>query len=81
MLEVLYLGDKTKPDISLDCVGLYCPEPVFRTRQEIDKLEAGEVLEVVADDIPRLVKRLGNLKLVDMYKDDDEIHFVIKKVE
>jgi tRNA 2-thiouridine synthesizing protein A len=86
-LEVLYLGDKTKPDISLDCVGLYCPEPVFRTRQEIDKLEAGEVLEVVADDpaaeedIPRLVKRLGNLKLVDMYKDDDEIHFIIKKVE
>jgi tRNA 2-thiouridine synthesizing protein A len=80
------LGNQTKPDRSLDCVGLYCPEPVFRTRQEIDKLDVGEVLEVVADDpaaeedIPRLVKRLG-LELVEMHKENDQIHFIIKKIE
>ena len=44
------MGNQTEPDRNLDCVGLYCPEPVFRTRQEIDKLEVGEVLEVLADD-------------------------------
>jgi len=80
------LGNQTKPDRSLDCVGLYCPEPVFRTRQEIDKMDVGDVLEVVADDpaaeedIPRLVKRLG-LELVEMHKENDLIHFVIKKTE
>jgi TusA-related sulfurtransferase len=80
------LGNQTKPDRNLDCVGLYCPEPVFRTRQEIDKLEVGEVLEVLADDpaaeqdIPLLVKRLG-LELVEVSKEGDEIRFVIKKTK
>jgi len=80
------LGNKTKPNRELDCVGLYCPEPVFRTRQEIDKLGVGEVLEVVADDpaaeedIPRLVKRLGQ-QLVEMSKEDDQFIFVIKKIK
>jgi tRNA 2-thiouridine synthesizing protein A len=80
------LGDQIKPDRELDCVGLYCPEPVFRARQEIDKLEVGQVLEVIADDpaseedIPRLVKRLG-LKLLELRKEEDQLHFIIKKVE
>jgi len=80
------LSDKTKPDKNLDCVGLYCPEPVFRTRQELDKLAVGEVLEVTADDpaseedIPRLVKRLG-YQLVEMRKENDEFVFVIKKIK
>ena len=80
------MGVQTKPDRNLDCVGLYCPEPVFRTRQEIDKLEVGEVLEVIADDpaaeedIPRLVKRLG-LELLKISKENDQIRFIIKKIE
>lgn len=80
------MSNQNKPDKNLDCVGLYCPEPVFRTRQELDKLAVGEVLEVTADDpaseedIPRLVKRLG-YQLVEMRKENDEFVFVIKKVE
>jgi TusA-related sulfurtransferase len=80
------LNSKVKPKRELDCVGLYCPEPVFRTRQEIDKLDIGQVLEVVADDpaaeedIPRLVKRL-NQQLVELRKEKDQFHFIIKKVE
>ena len=80
------MPDQSKVDRSLDCVGLYCPEPVFRTRQELDKLEVGEVLEVTADDpaseedIPRLVKRLEQ-QLVDMRKEKDQFHFVIKKIK
>jgi tRNA 2-thiouridine synthesizing protein A len=80
------LGNKIKPNRELDCVGLYCPEPVFRTRQELDKLDVGQVLEVVADDpaaeedIPRLVKRLEQ-QLVEMCKENDQFHFVIKKIK
>ena len=80
------MGDQTKPDRNLDCVGLYCPEPVFRTRQEIDKMGVDEILEVIADDpaaeqdIPRLVKRLG-LELLELHDEKGEFHFIIKKVK
>ena len=80
------MGDQIKPNRNLDCVGLYCPEPVFRTRQELDKLAVGEVLEVIADDpaaeedIPRLVKRLEH-QLVEMRKEKDQFHFIIKKIK
>ncbi|MFC1486811.1 sulfurtransferase TusA family protein [Thermoproteota archaeon] len=80
------MSNQTKPDRNLDCVGLYCPEPVFRTRQEIDKLGVGEILEVIADDpaaeedIPRLVKRLG-LELLELHEENGEFHFIIKKVK
>ena len=80
------MGDQIKPDRNLDCVGLYCPEPVFRTRQEIDKMAVGDILEVVADDpaseedIPRLVKRLEQ-KLLKMYKEKDLYYFIIKKIK
>ena len=80
------MGDQIKPNRNLDCVGLYCPEPVFRARQELDKLEVGQVLEVIADDpaaeedIPRLVKRLEQ-QLVEMRKEKDQFHFIIKKIK
>jgi TusA-related sulfurtransferase len=68
----------------LDCVGLYCPAPVMNTRTEIDGLEAGALLEVVADDaaawedIPRWARRAGHI-LIEAWKDGDELHFLIKK--
>ena len=80
------MSNETKPDKNLDCVGLYCPEPVFRTRQELDQLAVGEILEVTADDpaseedIPRLVKRLGH-QLIEKREENGEFIFVIKKLE
>jgi len=80
------LGDQIKPSRNLDCVGLYCPEPVFRTRQELDKLDVGQVLKVIADDpaaeedIPRLVKRLEH-QLLELRKEKDQFHFLIKKIK
>jgi TusA-related sulfurtransferase len=67
-------------------LGLYCPEPVFRTRQEIDRLTVGQVLEVIADDpaaeddIKRLVERLGH-QLLELRKEKDRFHFLIRKVK
>ncbi|NIP67248.1 hypothetical protein GWN63_03735 [Candidatus Bathyarchaeota archaeon] len=75
-----------KVDEKLDCLGLYCPEPVFRTRKELDKLSVGQVLEVIADDpaaegdIKRLTKRLDQ-QLLQIRKEKDEFHFFIKKVK
>lgn len=80
------MSNKIKPHRKLDCLGLYCPEPVFRTRIEIDKLDVGQVLEVTADDlaaeedIKRLVKRLGH-QLIEIHKDGDQLQFLIKKLK
>ena len=74
------------PDRTLDCIGLYCPEPVFRTRLEIDKMSVGEVLEVLADDpaaeedIKSLTKRLGH-KLLSIERDGTVLRLLIEKAE
>ncbi|MBA4459303.1 MAG: sulfurtransferase TusA family protein [Nitrosopumilaceae archaeon] len=70
----------------LDATGLFCPEPVFRTKIEIEKMQVGEVLVVSADDpaaeddISRWVTRNGH-ELLDMTKDGNKITFQIKKVK
>ncbi len=37
-------------DVKLDCRGLNCPVPIVRISQAIKKMEAGQTLEVEADD-------------------------------
>jgi tRNA 2-thiouridine synthesizing protein A len=77
---------KIKPDKTLDCLGLYCPEPVFKTRMELDEMKIGEVLEVVADDpaaeadIQSLAKHLEQ-KVLSVSKEGDKVHILIKKVK
>jgi TusA-related sulfurtransferase len=77
---------KVKPDKTLDCLGLYCPEPVFKTRMELDELKVGETLEVLADDpaadsdIRSLVKNLGQ-ELVSVSKEGNSVRILIRKVK
>ena len=73
-----------KPNQTLDCLGLFCPIPVFQTRQALDKLAKGEILEVLVDDpaaegdIPSLAKRL-NVKILKTDKEVDRIRFLLEK--
>ncbi len=68
----------------IDCVGLYCPEPVYKTRTELDEMNPGEVLEVLADDpaaeedIRSLVKHLGH-EILRVTKEGNVVHVVIRK--
>lgn len=77
---------KVKPNRTLDCLGLYCPEPVFRTRMELDNMKIGEILEVLADDpaaeadIKSLVKRLEQ-EIVSVRKDENTVRILVKKVK
>jgi len=70
----------------LDATGLFCPEPVFRTKIEIERMQVGETLTVLADDpaaeddISRWVTRTGH-ELLHMKKDGSIIEFSIKKVK
>lgn len=42
--------DNIKPDLTLDCLGLYCPVPIIKTYEKIKEMKTGEILEVVSDD-------------------------------
>jgi tRNA 2-thiouridine synthesizing protein A len=70
----------------LDCIGLYCPMPILKTRQEMDKLGVGEILEVLADDpaaepdLKSWAKRTGQ-KIVKIEKTDEGLRFVIEKLK
>ncbi len=57
---------EVKADETLDCVGLFCPQPLFQTKQAIESIKPGQVLEVLADDpaaeedIKRFCRRTGH---------------------
>jgi tRNA 2-thiouridine synthesizing protein A len=71
---------------SIDVRGLYCPEPVFRTKMEVERLKIGDTLKIVADDpeseedISRWVNRSGH-QLLSLNKNDKDLEFVIKKAK
>lgn len=75
-----------KPDRTLDAIGLYCPEPIFRTKEEIEKVEVGQVLEILADDpaaeedITRWAKRTGN-QVLKYEKDGRTLRFLVKRLK
>ncbi|MEX0763957.1 MAG: sulfurtransferase TusA family protein [Nitrosopumilaceae archaeon] len=65
---------------------MFCPEPVFRTKIEIERMTVGNILKVIADDpaaeedISRWVNRNGH-QLLGINKTDKDLEFTIKKVK
>ena len=37
-------------DRKLDCVGLFCPMPILKTRDALKAMTVGQVLEMTSDD-------------------------------
>jgi tRNA 2-thiouridine synthesizing protein A len=76
-------GDQAK---TIDVRGLFCPEPVFRTKIEIEKLASGDILRVLADDpeseedISRWISRTGH-QLLSINKTKEDLEFTIKKAK
>ena len=79
-------GNEESFDKVIDVRGLYCPEPVFRTIIEIEKLGIGSKLKIIADDpeseedITRWAEKTGH-NLLSVQKKDNELEFVIKKTK
>ena len=73
-----------KADQRLDCVGLSCPMPIYKTAQKMKELKPGEVLEITADDkgikkdIPAWCHSTGN-ECLGVEEKDGEIHLFVKK--
>ena len=78
--------DQIKPEKIIDTVGLFCPIPIFKTREAIDSVEVGDIIELIADDpaaeedIKRFAKRTGH-ELLHFEKDEEILRFLIKRTK
>lgn len=67
-------------------MGLFCPQPLFQTKQAIESIEVGQVLEVLSDDpaadgdLHAFAKRAGH-EMVAYEKDGDEMRFLIRRLK
>jgi len=79
-------AENIKTDKVLDARGLYCPEPVYKTRVEMDSMNVGQIIHVMADDpaaeedISRWAVRVGQ-ELLRIDKKGEELHFFLKKTK
>lgn len=73
-----------KADVTLDCVGLYCPMPIHNTAKSLKELRPGQVLEVLASDegiktdAPAWCKATGN-ELLGIEEAGGEYRVYIRK--
>ena len=44
------MDELLQPDVTLDCTGLFCPQPVIRTASRAKEMQPGQILEVRATD-------------------------------
>jgi TusA-related sulfurtransferase len=71
-------------DKTLDCLGLYCPMPILKTREAIRALVPGQVLEMTSDDpaseadMKSWVRRTGH-ELVEIEKHGTVFRFLVRK--
>lgn len=78
---------ETEASERLDVKGASCPMPVVKTKQTVDELESGEVLEVIAtdsgsmSDIDGWASGTSGVKLLDQVERDEDgetvyLHYV-----
>ena len=71
-------------DKTIDCLGLFCPMPIVKTREALRHMDAGQVLEVTSDDPGSVADmntwsiRTGN-ELVEMQRNGTVFRFFVRK--
>jgi tRNA 2-thiouridine synthesizing protein A len=74
-----YIADRT-----LDCVGLFCPMPILKTREAMKAMAVGQVLEMTSDDpaseadMKSWTTRTGH-DLLEIDKNGAVFRFVVRK--
>jgi TusA-related sulfurtransferase len=74
-----YIADRT-----LDCVGLFCPMPILKTREAMKAMVVGQVLEMTSDDpaseadMKSWTTRTGH-ELLEIDKNGAVFRFAVRK--
>lgn len=72
------------PDLTIDCVGLFCPMPILKTRDAMKTMASGQVLEMTSDDpaseadMRSWTTRTGQ-ELLEIDKHGAVFRFVVRK--
>lgn len=72
------------PDKQIDCLGLFCPIPIVKTREAIQELAVGQVLEMLSDDpaseadMKSWSRRTGH-ELLEITKNGAVYRFLVRK--
>jgi tRNA 2-thiouridine synthesizing protein A len=69
---------------TLDCLGLFCPMPIVKTREALREMAIDEILEMLSDDpasdadMRSWARRTGN-ELLEVAKNGSVYHFLVRK--
>ena len=72
------------PDQVLDCVGLFCPMPILKTREAMRPMAVGQLLEMLSDDpaseadMKSWTARTGH-ELLEIDKNGTVFRFFVRK--
>ena len=72
------------PDTEIDCIGLFCPMPIVKTREAIHGMSPGELLAMLSDDpasdadMRSWCHGTGH-ELVDVTREDGIYRFLVRK--
>lgn len=83
LFQFFLLINNMNIDKTLNLLGLKCPEPLFRTRFELEEMKKGQVIKLIVDDpasendIRNLIRYSGH-ELVNFEWDDQKVVFWIR---
>lgn len=69
-----------------DASGLRCPMPVLQMKKQVQNIDVGQILKVVATDIgtkkdfPAWAERTGN-EIVELVEEDNKLVWYVKRVK
>jgi len=72
------------PDKRIDCIGLFCPMPIVKTREAIRELAVEQVVEMLSDDpaseadMKSWSRRTGH-ELLEITRDGAVYRFLVRK--
>jgi tRNA 2-thiouridine synthesizing protein A len=72
------------PDKEIDCIGLFCPMPIVKTREAIQGMRSGELLAMLSDDpaadadMRSWCRGTGN-NLLDVTREGGVYRFLVRK--
>ncbi|MDP1808886.1 MAG: sulfurtransferase TusA family protein [Actinomycetota bacterium] len=78
--------ENLQADVVLDAGGLVCPLPAVKMAMRLEKMEIGEVLEVITTDeiskvdLPLWCRQTGN-ELIEIVEDGATFHIFVRKLK
>ena len=72
------------PDRQIDCIGLFCPMPIVKTREAIHDMTLGSLLAMLSDDPAsdadmRSWSQITGHELVDISREGGVYRFLVRK--